>query len=720
MPRTATVAEAADRVSRTCALVDDASRLRFVSGTRREALERLGIARVRDLLLHVPRRYLDFTNVTQVARADVGSDATVVVTVDRVRLKRPRPRMQIVEVDALDDTGVIQATFFRQPWIADQLKPGDVVALSGKVTFNYGFKQMKAPFYEVLSSAGEQSGYARVLPVHPVGEGVTASWMRRIVAAALEDMGDVCDPLPPALVAKRQLMTLARALRAVHFPSSLPEAGVARRRLAYDELLCLQLALLTRQRIDLAGVQPFVHVTSGPHMAALLEALPFSLTDEQRHAADQILADMAAPHVMNRLLLGDVGTGKTAVAAVAMAAVADTRTQAAVMAPTSVLARQYAEKLGPLLDAAGITWAHLDGATPASERQAITEGVSSGSVCVVFGTTAILSEDLAFSQLSLVVIDEQHRFGVNQRVALRAKGVGADLLTMTATPIPRTLALSLYGDVDCSRITKRPVAGAGVSTKAIAPDSLDVAYGAIRDAVGAGHQAYVVCPLVDDSDDGSELDDVPEASRSTSTRLRSAVHTAQELSQTVFPDLSIGLLTGPMSASEKDDVMGRFREGQIDVLVSTTVIEVGVDVPNATVMLVHDADRFGLATLHQLRGRVGRGDWPGLVYLSCAAKKGSPARQRLDALERTSDGFELAELDLRLRHEGEVLGYRQHGGVSLSISDLSEDADLVEWAHEDARAIAEGDPSLSDVAHRPLALEVRDRFGIYFEEVERG
>ncbi|MBR1828296.1 MAG: ATP-dependent DNA helicase RecG, partial [Atopobiaceae bacterium] len=557
-------------------------------------------------------------------------------------------------------------------------------------------------------------------PVHPVGEGITASWMRRIVAAALEDAGDVCDHLPPSLVARRHLMTLGRAVRAVHFPSSLVEASEARRRLAYDELLSLQLALLTRQRIDLAGVKPFVHVTSGPHMDALLAALPFSLTDEQRTAADQILADMAAPHVMNRLLLGDVGTGKTPVAAVAIAAVADTGTQAAVMAPTSVLARQYAEKIGPLLDKAGVAWTHVSGSTPPAERRATAEGVTDGSICVVFGTTAILSEGLAFSQLSLVVIDEQHRFGVNQRVALRAKGVGADLLTMTATPIPRTLALSLYGDVDCSRITHRPVEGAGVSTKAIAPDSLDIAYGAIRDAVAAGHQAYVVCPLVDDTDDGSELDDVPEASRSTSPSLRSAVHTAEELSQSVFPNLKVGLLTGPMSAAEKDDVMGRFRAGKVDVLVSTTVIEVGVDVPNATVMLVHDADRFGLATLHQLRGRVGRGDWPGMVYLSCAAKKGSPARQRLDALERTSDGFELAELDLRLRHEGEVLGYRQHGGVSLSISDLSEDGDLVEWAHEDAQQIAAADPTLGEAAHRPLALEVRDRFGIYFEEVERG
>lgn len=719
MEPTVVIAEASERVARTCSLADDASRLRYVSGARREALERLGLVRVRDVLLHVPHRYLDFTNVVKVAHADVGSEVTVVVTVDRVRLKRPRPRMQIVEVDAWDDTGVLQATFFRQPWLADQLHHGDVVALSGKVTFAYGFKQMKSPFHEVLQAAGETGSYSRVLPVHSVGEGVTASWMRRIVAAALEDVGDVCDFLPPALVSGHGLMSLARALRSVHYPASLAEAEEARRRLAYDELLCLQLALLTRQSIELGGVRPARHVVDGPHRQALVDALPFALTDEQQVCVQQILADMAAPQVMNRLLLGDVGTGKTAVAAVALAAVADSATQAAVMAPTSVLARQYAEKIGPVLDAAGITWALVTGSTPASEREGIAARIASGEVSVTFGTTALLSDDIAFAALTLVVIDEQHRFGVNQRTALRGKGAGADLLTMSATPIPRTLALSVYGDVSCSRITHRPNPGAGISTTSIAPENLDLAYGAIRDAVAAGHQAYVVCPLVDDTDDGSELDDVPESARSTTAQLHSATSVAAELARSVFPQLRVGLLTGPMPVAQKDEVMAKFRAGQIDVLVSTTVIEVGVDVPNATVMLVHDADRFGLATLHQLRGRVGRGSVAGTVYLACAAKRGTPARQRLDALEATSDGFELAELDLRLRHEGEVLGYRQHGGVSLSICDLGSDTDLVEWAHHDARELAGSDPTLASAALQPLALEVRDRFGAYFEKVER-
>ena len=737
-------AASAGRVQRSCALADSVAHLRYVSGARQEALERLGIHRVRDLLLHIPHRYLDFTHVTKIAYADVGADATVVATVDRVRLKRPRPRLQVVEVFVVDETGVLQASFFRQPWVAEQLHEGDTVALSGKVSFAYGFKQMRSPFYEVIARASaapeprEQGGgdgqhqsvaapaaspsaerYARVLPVHPVGEGVSVAWMRRIVSAALADAGDVCDWLPASLCARRGLMTLARALRAAHFPSSLAEAELARRRLAYDELLCLQLALITRRRIELGGVTPQTHVTDGPHLAALLAALPFELTDEQRAAADEILADMAAPRVMNRLLLGDVGTGKTAVAAVALAACADTGTQAAVMAPTSVLARQYATKLGPVLDAAHVSWALVTGATPPDERALACAAVGRGETCVVFGTTALLSDDVSFSALSLAVIDEQHRFGVDQRAALRRKGAGADLLTMTATPIPRTLALSLYGDVDLSRIRHRPRPGAGVTTRVITPDNLDLAWGAIRDAAAAGHQAYVICPLVDDSDDGSELDDVPEALRSPGTRVRSAVSTMAELSGRVLPELTCDLLHGRMSAAEKDRAMERFRAGETQVLVSTTVVEVGVDVPNATVMVVLDADRFGLATLHQLRGRVGRGDVAGTVFLSCAAKRGGAARERLAALEATADGFELAELDLRLRHEGEVLGYRQSGGVSLEVCDLEVDRDLVELAHADARDIAAEDPSLSAPAHRAMALEVRDRFGAYFEELDR-
>ena len=713
------IGEADLRVARSVSLSASSSRLRYVSSSRLEALERLGLLRVRDVLLHVPHRYLDFSRVERIAFADLGSEVTIVGTVDKVVVKRPRPRMQIVELMIVDETGVLKAVFFKQPWVAEQLHKGDVVALSGKVSYDYGFRQMRAPFYERLGSSADVSQLARVLPVHPTCEGLSVSWMRRIIAAAIADTGDVSDILPASLVASRGLMTRARAFRDVHFPPTLEAAELARRRLAYEELLCLQLALLARRTVSLQGIQPFQHSIAGPHLSALKRALPFALTDEQERAASEILFDMAAPSVMNRLLLGDVGTGKTAVAACALAAVADSGTQAAMMAPTSVLATQYATRLGPILDAAGISWALVTGATPLSERKAAVAAIAAGETNVVFGTTALLSDDVAFRALSLVIIDEQHRFGVGQRVALREKGAGADQLTMSATPIPRTLALSLYGDLDLSRITHRPVAGAGIRTKSLAPENLDIAYGAIRDAVDAGRQAYVICPLVDDDDDGSELEETPEQTRSAAERLHAATRVARELEERIFPDLRVGLLHGRMPSSQKDEVMAGFNAGEIDVLVSTTVVEVGVDVPNATVMLVYDADRFGLATLHQLRGRVGRGSCAGEVYLACVAKEGTPARRRLAALEATTDGFELAELDLKLRHEGELLGYRQHGGVSLKIVDLATDTDLVSWAHDDARAISNLDPTLKSAELRPLAHEVADRFGAYFEEVGR-
>lgn len=712
------IASAGERLSRSCSYSDSVRRLRYVSGARGEALERLGIMRVRDLLLHVPRRHLDFTHTTKIAYCDVGQKVTVVGTVDRVSQRQPRPRMNIVTVDIFDDTGTLTATFFRQPWLFQQLHAGDIVALSGEILFYKGFKQMKAPFLEQLESSHGQSDYARILPVHPVGEGITASWMRRIMSAALADVGDLCDFLPASLVAHHGFMTLARALREIHYPDDLVSASAARRRLAYDELLCLQLALLARRRIDVGAHEPKRHMVGGPHLAALRRALPFELTDEQEDAVSDILADMAAPHIMNRLLLGDVGTGKTAVCAVALAVVADSGTQAAVMAPTSVLARQYADKVGPLLDRADVSWTLITGSTPAQERAAASERIAAGKMSVVFGTTAILSEDIAFAELSFVVIDEQHRFGVNQRASLHQKSLGADLLTMTATPIPRTLALSLYGDVDVSRIKKRPVPGARVETAVLTPENLDIAYAAIRAAVEQGHQAYVICPTIDPNDDGAALDDVVEGAI-TQESLHAATITRDDLARYVFPDYTVGLLNGRMPAAEKDETMFRFHAGEIDVLVSTTVVEVGVDVPNATVMLVYNADRFGLATLHQLRGRVGRGAHAGTVFLASAAREGSVARTRLSALEKTADGFELADLDLRLRHEGEVLGYRQSGGATLSIADLSCDLDLIEYAHADARSIAHVDPALESDIHRPLAHEMRKRFPIYFDGAAR-
>lgn len=716
---------ASARLARSAALSDDVSRLKYVSGAREEALRKLGIECVEDLLLHVPRRYLDFTRAFSIEQAPLGEVCTVIATVDRVTEKRPRPRMVVTEVSLVDQTGVLQVAFFKQPWISQQLSRGDRLAVMGKVEFSYGFKRMASPHFEKLDAA---SVSGTVLPVHPVRDGMSQAWMRRIVSGALEQVADFCDPLPARLRAKRGLMSLSRSYRSLHFPVAMPQRELARKRLSYEEVYYLQLALRLRGNAGLLGVRPFKHRV-GSHVDALIEHLPFKLSEEQQLAVDQILEDMTnGGSVMNRLLLGDVGTGKTAVASVALASVADSSSQACVMAPTGVLAQQYAVKCGPLFEQAEISWALLTGSTTQEERARILDGLRSGSIDVLFGTHAVLGEDVSFKLLSLVVIDEQHRFGVGQRNALRSKGPGADLLVMTATPIPRTLALSVYGDLDTSIIRHRPVEGAGVATKVLDEANRDIAYGAIRDALEQGRQAYVICPLVAEKEDDSELEDVPALERDDDGKVVAPpLHSVEkdiEALRITYRGKRVEALHGRMSSKEKDRIISEFRSGEIDILVSTTVVEVGVDVPNATVMLIENGERFGLATLHQLRGRVGRGKLSGSCYVMCALKRKrgrrSPAIDRLEALESTTDGFALAEMDLRLRHEGEILGLRQHGGVSLRFVDLDDDADLIEWAHADAIETLRYAPSLDSVATLPIRHRVIDRYGDIFKEVSGG
>lgn len=707
---------ASTRLSASAALDGSIAALRYVKGKREELLHTLNITTIRDLFLHLPRRYLDYSCVTPIASAELGSHVTIVGTVDRVVQKRPG-RRAIVEVYVLDQTGVLRVTFFNQPWIVEQLSQGMLIAFAGKVRFSFGFKEMQSPFYEVLARGEDASKAARIIPVHTLTQGLSAQWMRRIMLCALEDYGNPQDFMPAHLLAKHELMGFANALHAAHFPVSLVEAEQARRRLAYDELVCLQVALRAQIIFDTEYKTGFAH-KSGPHLEMLSQALPFKLTPEQRQAGIEIVQDMRAPQPMNRLLLGDVGTGKTVVATLAMAMCADSHTQCAVMVPTSVLATQYAEKVGPLLDAAHISWALITGATPKNERKQAIERIARGEISVVFGTHAILSHDVKFSHLSLVIVDEQHRFGVEQRAQLAQKGTLADVLTMTATPIPRTLALSVYGDVELSTITERPHPGAGTTTQVITPENIDIAFGAIAEEVEAHHQAYVVCPLIEDSEQSTPTQQAHtktanaqvEIGEQNERKLHSALHTYEYLKSAVFSRYRLALLTGRMKAEEKDAIMQAFKAGEIDILVATTVIEVGVDVPNATALLVYDADRFGLAALHQLRGRVGRGDISGRVFLETPYRGSNKARKRLEALEKTDNGFELAELDLKLRHEGDILGYKQSGEATLTLVDLAQDKDLIEAAHADVIELLEKDPHLMRPEVRPLALEAQARY----------
>ncbi|MBN2840914.1 MAG: ATP-dependent DNA helicase RecG [Coriobacteriia bacterium] len=702
---------AADRVPSPRAMAAAAaelsvSALPLVDRKRADALEHLGVRTIGDLVRHYPFRYLDLSTVSDMRTVPPGSEATVVGRVHDIKVKHPRPRLSITEIALVDGTGALIGVWFNQPYMASRFRVGERVAFAGLVSFEFGLKQMRSPFVERLDDQTAGPEIARILPVHHATEGLSTNWTRRLVTEALDAAGDVPDPLPITLRIRHGFDPLHSALRSIHFPAATDDAVRARRRLAYDELLAVQLAMAMRRQRFMREANGHEHDTGGLMLRALASSLPFELTGEQRAAVTEILEDMRSVHPMNRLLLGDVGTGKTVVAAHALAVCADSGTQAAMMAPTEVLAAQYARAVGPLMDGAGVTWALLTGSTKPAERRRVLEGLASGDICVAFGTHALIQKDVAYHRLSLAIVDEQHRFGVQQRLALRSKGEAPDLLVMTATPIPRSLALTLYGDLDTTYLRERP-GGRGpghITTRIVPMNGRADAYQAVRDAVAAGRQAYVVCALVDESD---------------ALQAKAATSEARRLQRQVFPELRVGLLTGQMPTAEKVAAMERFRDGVIDVLVATTVIEVGVDVPAATVMIVEDGDRFGLSQLHQLRGRVGRGEDPGLFMVFADART-EDARGRMEAIASTDDGFELAELDLRLRGEGEVLGDRQSGVPGLRLASLARDMDLLEIARADAREIVESDPGLRGPGHVPLREDTAGRIGAAWEWVSSG
>ena len=717
-----------DRLAATLAFDGPVTKVRLVSPARARLLENLGIKSVRDLVTHYPRRYIDMSQVQTVTNAPIGQMCTVIGHIHEIRLKQPRPRLSLVEISLVDSSGLMMVTCFRQPWLMDTLSAGMRIAVSGKLEFNYGYKRMTNPFIEALDE-GFDEGQGLILPVHPLTGKITSAWMRRLIANALDLCRGLYDPLPIELRRRYRLASRQMAFENIHFPHASAEIDMARRRLVYEEVLCLELYLMTEAQARSAGKEPTAHVVDGPYMRKLDASLPFKLTGEQEAAREGLLAAMAAPVAANHMVLGDVGTGKTIVAAFALAACADTGTQALMMAPTEILARQYAEKLGGLFDDAGITWEVLTGSTSAQDREAILMKAAAGTIDVLFGTHALLEDDVRMRRCSLVVIDEQHRFGVNQRAKLLAKGEAPDALYLTATPIPRSLALALYGDLTLSYIKDRPRNAAGNTTKVLPKSLRGNAYDAALAALGKGRQVYVVCPLVgkeadpeppkgegrgrDASGSGDPDEGYAYASISIESDedleacdLKAAKEEARYLQNTTFRDYQVDLLHGKMSGAEKQEVMQRFREGTTQVLVATTVIEVGIDVEDASVMIIEDADRFGLAQLHQLRGRVGRGDEPGEVFL-ISSSKAPAALERLEAMEKTEDGFELATFDLSLRREGDILGNRQHGASELKLVNVVRDAKVIEAAHEDAKAILAVDPLLESEAYRPLGREMR-------------
>ncbi|MDO4443388.1 MAG: ATP-dependent DNA helicase RecG [Slackia sp.] len=691
-----------------------------VSSARAAALSRLGVRSVRDLLTHYPHRYIDMSSVQSIASAPIGRPATVVARVHEVTIKRPKPHFELAEVTLVDGTGTLVATFFRQSWLAKTLPAGTRVSVAGDVEFNYGFKRMTMPFLDKLDDDAPVAG--KVVPVHRATEGLPAGQVRTLIGNALASCAGMHDPLPHELRMRYRLMSRSCALRAIHFPRSAAERRQARRRLAYEEVLLLELHMMRRQAKADAAAPAFAHVSGGPCFDRLFASLPFELTSDQMLAIEEVRADMASPRRMNRMLLGDVGTGKTMVAAFALTLASDSGTQALMMAPTDVLARQYAAQIGPMLDAAGVTWTLVTGSASASERAEAAAALGSGAASVAFGTHALLENDVACRACTLVIVDEEQRFGVDQRDRLIAKGVNPDFLSMTATPIPRTLALALYGSLSLSYLRETPGNRGKRSTSVVGFRERGRAYDAALAACERGEQVYVVCPLVGEkpaSDDASsrkrrsshsDADEeqpvvcIESDADMRGDNLKAAEAEAAFLQAKTFSAYTVGLLHGRMKGDEKRAVMERFRSGEIDVLVSTTVIEVGVDVGNATVMIVEDAERFGLSQLHQLRGRVGRSEKPGEVYL-VAATSDEHAVERLKAMERIDDGFELAEFDLSLRREGDILGNRQHGASSLKLVNVTRDAALIEAAHADAQRVIAADPEGEHAETRLLYRE---------------
>jgi len=664
-------------------------------------LEKLGIATIEDLLFHFPHRWEDRRHFTPLGHVPEQRPVCAAGEVLSVAAERTLRRgLAVVRVLLRDESGAAELVFFNQPWLETRFGRlrGKRICIYGAATRAGGIVSFATPEWEELTADESLLHVNRIVPIHPATEGLTPRQIRTLVWNALERYGaHVADPLPVALRQRQRLVPLAQALQQIHFPDSHEALELARRRLVFDELFLMQLALAVRKHA-LGVQQPGIPLTIGPEVLAELEAaLPYTLTVAQQRVIGEIFADMRRDHPMNRLLQGDVGSGKTVVAAAAILAVVRNGYQAALMAPTEILAEQHARVLGDLLAPLGITVRRLVGSTRARGKRILYREMEEGVPALYLGTHALIQEPVSFGKLALAIIDEQHRFGVLQRLTLIDKGArerAPHVLVMTATPIPRTLALTVYGDLDVSTLDELPPGRKPVKTHWLRKEERDRVYQGVRKLIAQGRQVYFLCPLVEESE---------------KLQAQAATELARHLQESVFPDLRVGLLHGQMRSDEKDAVMDRFRAGEIDILVATVVIEVGVDVPNAACMVIEDADRFGLAQLHQLRGRVGRGEHRSFCIL-LADPAGEDARARLLAMTRLSDGFQIAEEDLRLRGPGEFLGTQQSGFPPLRIANIVGDREILEQARREAFALVEADPGLAREEHRPLRAAIRRKF----------
>ena len=676
-------------------MADLGTNVRYIKGigeARAAALEKLGITTLGDLIAYFPRGYEDRTQVRPIRELTAGESVCVrgMVAADLTAYRISGGRT-IAKTRVVDDSGSLDLVFFNMEHRRDALHQGDVCVFFGKVEDNLRRKQMINPLFE---PEGRQQVTGRIMPIYPLTAGVTQGLMARAARQGLDACRELLpDVLPDEVRQAHKLCYVNYAYENIHFPSSPEALEVARRRLVFEELFLLTcgLQLLRQRRRDVAG--PACRRMS---MEPFYRRLPFALTGAQRRAIADAVEDMVSGKPMNRLCQGDVGSGKTMVAAACIWFAVENGWQTALMAPTEILARQHYQGLAPLLARFSIRCALLTGSTRSRERREILAGLADGTIDLCIGTHALLTEDVQYQKLGLVVTDEQHRFGVNQRAALSQKAEDPHMLVLSATPIPRTLALVIYGDLDVSVIDELPPGRQKVDTFALGESYRPRVQAFIRKLAAVGQQIFIVCPLV------GEADQIPDERKAVTAY-------AKQLREQVFPDLRVAVLHGKMKPREKEKVMAAFAAGESDILVSTTVVEVGVDVPNATCMVVENADRFGLSQLHQLRGRVGRGKAKSYCIL-LSDSQNEETRARLKVMTQTNDGFRISQEDLRLRGPGDFFGQRQHGLPAMKIADLSCDMRLLDEAQTAARQLMERDPELTDPAHRPLRRRIRQLF----------
>ncbi len=659
-----------------------------------KVFKKLGIYEAYDLLYYFPRDYLDLSRTTKIAYLKNGERFTVQGKIIRISEKKARINLTIVTIT--DGTGYLNAVWFNQPYLKNVFKEGQEVVFSGKVQYAYRKWEMPSPEYEIAYEGRDFVHTKRIIPVYPLTQGISEKVLRSKIKSVLDIYApNILDYIPESLSEKYSLLPLSSALYNIHFPEKFSKLEKAKDRLIFDELFMLQVVLGTRKREikSLEGIKMEISESLVKEFEALL---PFEPTNAQKKAMKEIADDLSSRKPMNRLLHGDVGSGKTTVALFALFAAVKNGYQAAMMSPTEILARQTYQVAESVLGKAEIKLALLTSGTKRKERKEILEKVKSGEISVLIGTHAIIQEDVQFKNLALNVVDEQHRFGVMQRGTLRKKALFPHTLVMSATPIPRTLALTLYGDLDISQIREMPKGRKPVITKVYA-GNFSEPYALLVSELKKKHKGYVVCPLVEESEK-SELQSVTEK--------------AEELKRTYLKGFKVGILYGGLSSDEKKKIMEEFKSGKIDVIVSTTVIEVGVDVPDATVMIIEDADHFGLATLHQLRGRVGRGDLQSYCFLLTRSTR-EEALSRLRVLERTTDGFEVSEADLKLRGPGELFGLKQHGLPEFKITMLTRERDLkiLEIARKEAQNLLKGKIKWEKEKYNEFVKIMKKKFG---------